>query len=508
MKIKGIFKAIIQVSFIGALTRLFAFVFRVYLSRRLGAEILGLYQVTTSIFMLFLCVTTSGLPTTLSRKTAQYETISDYDHSRKIFSMAMVTAVIISVFFCLLFVVCPKILDLLFVDDRCKIIFKVLLPSLVSSTVYCIIRAWFWGKKQFFIYSITEFLEELLKIILTATLISLPFFADKLGIGVAAAYVIGDIAITCLLIWLYLRKGGTFNKPLYFKELMKSATPLTGTRIYGSLLSSALALVLPALLVKIGMDSQEAMREFGRISGMVMPIVLAPGAIVGALAVVMVPELASVNNCKDYSSTFSKIKRGILLTAVVTAICLSAFMSSGKEIGLLLYNDARAGELLKSSCVLMVPLILNQFTATALNSLAQEKWTFLSHIIGSVALLILLAVLPRYVGIMAYTYSLLGFHTICFTLNTIRLKILTKINLSYLLDCAILLFGGFLSSLVGSQVSAACTNMSLMLNILCSCATSCGLLTIAIALVYFCIYKREIKSSLPLKRAKHQALHD
>ncbi|MDE5990760.1 MAG: oligosaccharide flippase family protein, partial [Clostridia bacterium] len=74
---RKLFKAFATVTLISVFTRLLSFVFKIYLSRKLGAEILGLYQICMSVFMLFACICSSGIPVTLSRITAESDTVGN-----------------------------------------------------------------------------------------------------------------------------------------------------------------------------------------------------------------------------------------------------------------------------------------------------------------------------------------------------------------------------------------------------------------------------------------------
>ena len=55
---KSLFKTVFIIMFFSALTRLAGFLFRIYLSRKLGAESLGIYQISFSIFMVLLKIYT------------------------------------------------------------------------------------------------------------------------------------------------------------------------------------------------------------------------------------------------------------------------------------------------------------------------------------------------------------------------------------------------------------------------------------------------------------------
>ncbi|MDR1917586.1 MAG: oligosaccharide flippase family protein, partial [Christensenellaceae bacterium] len=55
-------KSVIIITIFAGLTRAIGFIFRIFLSRILGAEMLGIYQMAMSIFMVLLTVISSGLP--------------------------------------------------------------------------------------------------------------------------------------------------------------------------------------------------------------------------------------------------------------------------------------------------------------------------------------------------------------------------------------------------------------------------------------------------------------
>ena len=69
---KSLFKTVALITFFSVLTRIAGFFFRIYLSRVVGAEALGLYQVATSIFIVLLTIVSSGLPLIISRMGASF----------------------------------------------------------------------------------------------------------------------------------------------------------------------------------------------------------------------------------------------------------------------------------------------------------------------------------------------------------------------------------------------------------------------------------------------------
>ena len=70
---KSIFKSVAVVTAFSVATRLFAFLFKVFVSRQFGASVVGVYQMALSFYFFASAVALSGLPTVISRKIAEDE---------------------------------------------------------------------------------------------------------------------------------------------------------------------------------------------------------------------------------------------------------------------------------------------------------------------------------------------------------------------------------------------------------------------------------------------------
>ena len=417
-------KAFAVVTILSCVTRFISFLFKIFLSRTLGAEILGVYQITFSLFALFLSVASSGIPVTLSRMTAEANSLSNKSATNSLFSTALLLSMMISGTIVTTIICFPNILSLLFTDKRCIKLFWIMSPMLITSTLYSVIRGWFWGKKQFFIFSTTELVEEIIKIVLTAILLLTSLFHLAKFYSYAVAMLLTDIVMVVILALCFFHNGGRIGKPLYVAKVVKSATPLTVTRIFGSLMSTFLSLSIPLLLTtKCNLSTPEATAQFGRASGMVMPLIFTPSSIVGSLGVVLIPEIAGKSVTTSAHQVQNKIGNAIEFSCIVSCFFFVIFSACGKNLASLLYNDALAGEYLAKTCILMIPMCVNSITISILNSLGKENQTFLSHIICCVVLAIVTLITPKYLGIFAYFVSLFVFHTLGCVIN---LTLLTK----------------------------------------------------------------------------------
>lgn len=434
---KKIFKAFFTVTLISVLTRFISFIFKIYISRKLGAEIMGVYQICLSVFMLFVSISASGLPVTLSRFTAESEARGDLRGQSASVSTCLIISLMISLGICTLFYCFPSLLNYIFTDERCAKLFLILLPTMATTSIYTVSRAWFWGKKQFFIYSSTEAADEIIKIIVCCIFMSCLSSVIALEYTLAYAMLISDCIIAVILVIMFFAKGGKLSSPAMCKPIVKSAAPLTITRMCGSLMTTFMSFAIPALLIAFnGLSNSQATAELGRASGMVMPLILAPSSVIGSLAVVIIPEIASRKHT-DGKSINHTISRALNFTCIVSSVTFFIFAGCGEVLGYMLYSDELVGKYLVAAAAIVFPICLNGIVTSMLNSFGKEHQSFIGHVVGYIFLTASVLITPRYIGIYGYFVSLFIFHSVTLCVNFVFLSRQTSLKLSSFTKCLI-----------------------------------------------------------------------
>ena len=148
-----------------------SFFYRIVLSRIIGAEGLGIYQICLSVFAVFLTAASSGIPITVSRLIAKGSASGDLKSKNAAVTAGVVGTLIFTIPMAVILFFGRNALGFLFSDDRCKNIFLLLLPGLVLTSVYAVMRGSFWGNKQFLPYSVIELLEDAVMVILGCILV-------------------------------------------------------------------------------------------------------------------------------------------------------------------------------------------------------------------------------------------------------------------------------------------------------------------------------------------------
>ena len=403
-------------------TRLLSFIFKIYLSRKVGAEMLGVFQMTLSVFGLFCTIAASGIPLVLSRKTAELTARGEEKQVHGVFTSAAIfslgTALLLLVV-TLLFK--DGVAAWLFSDERCARLFFIILPALFSTVLYQLIRGYLMGKKKYVEYSFTELLEELLRIVICISFLSNAFLSLTTDVALAIAFTVTDYVVMIVLLALYFVKGGRLRKPEGVKDIVRSGAPITLMRIAAASISSFIAIALPAALVKNGLTAGEAAAEYGRAVGMAFSLLFAPLSLTGALCVVILPETASLAAKGKWEELRARVDRSLTFIFLITVLFYAVYVVLGESYGELLFSDAKAGRFIAFSAGMVIPVALSGLINTTLNSLGEEKKVFLSFLISSAVLIAEVLLLPKYIGIYALAVAESSFYLLQFILGMILL---------------------------------------------------------------------------------------
>lgn len=404
---KNLYKTTAIVTGLSIAERGLGFLYRVLLSRLIGAEGLGLYQVALSVFSVFLTVGTGGIPVTVSRLTTKYKAEENEKRERGIAAAGISAALLLTLPVALIFLFFGNGFTFLFADDRALSLFRILLVGLCLSAVYAAVRGCFWGNKQLILPSLIELIEEAVMVIVGVFLlrgVSNAFDgATRATVAVVVSYLVSFLtAVLC-----FFARGGKLGNPkTEFKPLFSAAMPVTAVRAGGSLINSAIAVLLPVMLIRAGATESEALRLFGIVSGMVIPVMFMPSTVIGSLALVLMPELSEDFYRKRTEALSKNIERGIFTTVLVACFLIPLLAVLGNTAGLLLYSNQTAGEMIGYCAPVLLPMSLSMITTSVLNSLNFEKQTLRFYFIGSALSILSIVLLPRAIGIYAYPVGL------------------------------------------------------------------------------------------------------
>lgn len=398
------------------------FLYRVALSRLLGAEGLGLYQVALSLFSLFLTIGSGGIPVTVSRMISKSKAEKRDRGARNAVGAGVVACLTLTLPVCAFLGLFGKKMTFLFSDANTFQVFRILLVGLSFTSVYAVLRGGFWGNKEFLIPAITDIAEETVMVLVGVLLlqsVSSPLDgAQKAAWAVVVSYL---FSFTVASVWFFIR-GGKISKPeKSLKPLFAAALPITAVRASGSLVSSAVAVLFPLALIRSGVTESEAMSVFGVVSGMAMPVLYVPSTIIGSIALVLVPEISEDFYKKNHTRLYANLRRGLKFSFLVACALIPFLFALGEELGAFAFSNREAGRMIRNGCLVLLPMSLTMITTAALNSMGFEKQTFAFYFVGAAALLVCILVLPSFCGGYAYIAGLFASYVLTALCNLIFL---------------------------------------------------------------------------------------
>lgn len=426
---KSIVKNVAIITIFSLLTRALGFLLRIFLSRTIGAEALGMYQVVLSVFMVFLTIISSGFTLIISRMTASYRVNSDKKAIASLTSTCIFIGLAVSTILCVVVLVFKNLFSQIFTDQNCINILIILLPALIFSSVYSVFRGVMWGQDNYFGLCASELLEQVSKILICVLILGPGMSAVESAIGVAWSFTLSCFISSVFVTILYFVYGGRMAKPSkIYKNVIKQSAPITGVRVLGSFAQPLIALILPARLISAGFTSSQAMSIYGVALGMTFPLLFLPSTLVGSLATALVPDISMALEKKNISHIQKRVQISVNFTLIVSFLIAPIFIAVGDKIGVFLYDDVLSGTLLQMSAWLMIPMGLTNISSAILNSIGCEVKSFVNYVVGGIFMFLSIVILPKYIGINSLIIGM-GISTVITSfLNFLMIR--KKLNIS------------------------------------------------------------------------------
>lgn len=371
----------VLLTFSGLFGQVVGFFYRIALSRLIGAELMGLYQLIMPVYAVLSSLTASGLTVAVSALSARYGARHDLAAIRQ------VRRVSLRLFFTLLaplglatVLLSDPISVYLLGDARTRLGLCLLVPCLALTGVENLQKHSFFGVGRVAPPALCEMAEQVIRAgaVLGLLLVFLPQNGERtvglIVLGMCLCEVFSACALTLLFRRCMGRGGGERPEtPGLRREILRIALPVGGTALLGNLMGSANAVLIPRLLVKGGATVSQAMSAFGVINGMTLPMLLMPSAFVGALGLMLVPKLAQAVALKRTGEARDQLGRVMGATSLLILPAMALLTVVGPSLGVILFRDARAGERIFPLAVGVALSCYQAVLGSALNGLGKQS---------------------------------------------------------------------------------------------------------------------------------------
>ena len=409
---------------------------QVFLSRRIGAEGLGLLQLITSVSTLAATFAVSGIRFAATRLVSEELGRGCGQGVRAalgrclVYAGAFGTAAAVILFFG-----AGTIGTELVGSGETVLSLRILAFSMPLLSAASVFSGYFTAVGRIARSAAVQLAEQVFRVGAVMAALSL---AGTVSPGRSCELIVlcgvgADLLCLGLHVFLYLLDrrrftSGRCRERGLTRRLLSVALPLALSTYVRSGLSTVQHLLIPRGYEKYGMTREEALAEYGTVSGMMFPILLFPSAFFYALADLLVPELTRAQ-VQGKPALIRRITGRTLRLCLLFSFCAAAvlFRFSG-ELGQLLYHSDRVGRYVRLLSPVMPIMYLDSVTDGMLRGLGEHMYTMRVNLIDSaVSLVMVFFLLPRF-AVGGYLFMVASTEVCNFALSIGRLLRITGLR--------------------------------------------------------------------------------
>ena len=383
----------------------------IFVSRVLGGEGIGLYQMAFPIYFFALSVSTAGVPVAISIITAERVAIKDIWGARRVFHISMVLMLVTGVLFSLLtYFGASWLIEYQFIrDPRAYYSVVVLAPAIFFVTLLASSRGYLQGWQRMTPTAVSQIVEQIFRVITMVLLarLFLPMGLEYAAAGASFGACAGAVTGLIVLVWYHWQLDRDIRRDYTPEELLpkadveqescwkilhrlfKLALPVSAASIMLPVVSNLDLAIVPQRLEVAGYTVNQATELFGYLTGMAVPLINLSTIITASLAVSIIPALSEARAVGDKARIYEQSAAGIRISHFV---CFPAFiivLMLATPISTLIYSAPGAGPAVWACSFSIVLLGLHQVSTGILQGLGHPTIPMVNMILAAVAKVIL-----------------------------------------------------------------------------------------------------------------------
>lgn len=391
----------------GMLTRFMGFINRMVVARFMGEEGVGLYMMALPTLFLVMTLTQFGLPVAISKRVAEADAQNNPQKIKQIVAVSLTITLSASIIFTILLILAAPLLSkTLFTDERVLLPLIVISPIIPIAAVSAVLRGYFQGKQNMKPQSISQVLEQIVRIAFVALFIYLllPFGIEYAAAGAMFSIIIGEFVSLLYMIRKFRQKRrlkirSHFKETVLTgkstaKELLSISLPTLSNRMIGSISNFLDPIIIVQCLALAGVSATVATKQYGELMGYTMPLLFLPMFITSSLSIALVPSISEAAAKMQTQLIHNRIHQSIRISFASGALATIVMLLFASDLLLFMYRSDSAAPLL----VMMAPFFLFLYIQAPLQSALQAldlarpaMWNTLIGVIVKFAIMLFVA---------------------------------------------------------------------------------------------------------------------
>ena len=361
-----LFKNIIILITSGIVVKIFEIISKVIYTNILGIKIMSLYSLLIPILIFVITICQFSFPISISKLSAE----GIYDNKNLLLS-AFKIGIVVDIILILITLLSANYISSLIRHQDLKSSINCICTIIPFITISSIQKGFLNGKEDMFLTSITNIIEEIIKIILIIIILPIVIrYKEIVSINFFILFTnITEITTIFILnkkISKYIIKNSKNNNKTIYKNILAISLPTTLIK----LIFATGHFLEPIILMNFitGYNTNYITLEYGIINSYVISILSLPSFFSILMSSALLPNITKLYNDKKYYDFSKKIRISILVSLLFGIISITFILLYPKNILILIYNTSLGINYIK----VLAPLFIFTYVTPILSIILQS----------------------------------------------------------------------------------------------------------------------------------------
>lgn len=373
----------------------------IILSRVLGGEGIGLYQMGFPIYLMAITLSSAGIPVAISIITAEKLAQKDFLGAKQVFNVSLRLLFVTGlVFASALFFGAHWLIDNHWIrDSRAYYSIIALAPAVFFVTFLASFRGYLQGWQIMTPTAASEIVEQLMRVV-TMIVFANMFMPHGLAYAAGGASMGAGVGAFCallVLMWFYgrlkqkLKADLQQQNPLATREsaraiisrLLRLALPVSMSSLMLPVVANLDLLIVPQRLEAAGFHISQATEFFGYLTGMAVPLINLATIFTAAMTISLVPAISESRALNDVFGIRAKTRTAFRVALIITCPCFVGMYFLAEKIAALIYNAPGAADAIQTMSVGILLLGLHQISTGILQGLGRTSIPVINMILAA-----------------------------------------------------------------------------------------------------------------------------
>ncbi len=447
------------------LMRTAAVSFNVYLTNRIGASGIGLFQLISAVYGMAVTFASAGIRLASMRLAADSLSLG-MQNQRQIMRRALVYGCVCGIIFgSILYIFAGQIASVWIGSAAAASSLRMLGAALPFVSMSAALNGYFTAVRKIMRYTFAQLMEQVFRIVITVLLLrrvstaSSALACQAIVTGITLAEVF-SMSLSFLFYRISSKTETKRSGAAIWRSLLRIALPDALGASVRSALSTVEHLLIPKGLKRSGRNTQQAIATYGIVHGMALPIVLYPSALLSSLSGLLGPEISALYLTGSRLRIRYMTERVLHLTLLFSVGTAGILYFTADRLALAFYRDPAVGSYLRVLAPLIPVMYCDMSVDGMLKGLDQQFSYMKYNIIDATSCVVLVVFLVPLFSVRGYLFVIYFSEILNFVLSFRRLTVVSDVELNAVRDLLIPICCVLAAGETGRSIFAVLPNLS------------------------------------------------